>query len=202
MPVSTQPLAAQAPFAMATATSAAVAGVAAIARHRIGLATVLVHNGKDRRLADRLRKVLSLELPPGPRRTSAGDVAFLGVGPGAWLATLEQGGNAFARGLNEGFGELASISDQTDGLAVLRVTGLKVRDALARLVPLDLHPREFKVGNVASTRAALVGVTLWRLEDLDGSAVFEIALYRSLAGSFWRALCSASAECGLTLEHP
>jgi sarcosine oxidase subunit gamma len=92
----------------------------------------------------------------------------------------------------------AAIADQSDGQAVLRVSGQKVREALCKLVPIDLHPRAFGVGDVAVTVAAHIGVTLWRLPDeLNGHAAFEIAVYRSLAGSFWAALSASAAEFGL-----
>jgi sarcosine oxidase subunit gamma len=43
-----------------------------------------------------------------------------------------------------------------------------------------------------------MGVTLWRLPDApDGSAVVEIAVFRSLARSFWHALAQGAAEFGL-----
>jgi sarcosine oxidase gamma subunit len=42
-----------------------------------------------------------------------------------------------------------------------------------------------------------MGVTLWRLPDADGALVVDIAVFRSLAGSFWHALAQSSAEFGL-----
>jgi len=95
---------------------------------------------------------------------------------------------------------VASVSDQSSGYALLRLTGPKLRDALAKMLPIDLHERAFATGDVASTLASHVGVTLWRLEDgADGSPVFEIAMFRSLAGSFWHALTSSAAEFGLVV---
>jgi methylglutamate dehydrogenase subunit D len=84
---------------------------------------------------------------------------------------------------------------------VLRVSGHKVRDALCKLVPVDLHPRTFRIGDVAVTVAAHIGATLWRLEDeQNGNSVFEIAVYRSLADSFWSALSESAAEFGFKLR--
>ena len=40
----------------------------------------------------------------------------------------------------------AAIVDQSHGRTILRVTGPKVRDALAKGVPVDLHPRAFTDG--------------------------------------------------------
>ena len=131
-------------------------------------------------------------------RRASGDVAFAGTAPEAWLATSEARGKGFALSLKEAIGAVASVADQSSGYALMRLTGPKLRDTLAKMLPIDLHERAFAPGDVASTVASHVGITLWRLEDGgDGSPVFEIAMFRSLAGSFWHALVSSAAEFGL-----
>jgi len=81
------------------------------------------------------------------------------------------------------------------------MTGPKLREALAKILPLDLHARSFAPGDVASTIASHVGATLWRLEDADAAPVFEIAVFRSLAGSFWHTLTDSAAEFGFVVEQ-
>jgi len=190
-------LIARAPFTGLPTLPAAAAGVVVRDCDGLGLATVLVRKGKSEALAQRVRERFGIELPQGPRRTNAGGIAFAATGPGAWLATSQGGGGAFVKSLEEAIGNLASISDQSDGYAVLNLSGPKVRPALCKLVSIDLHPRAFQVGDVAATVAAHIGATLWRLEDgADGSAVFEIAVFRSLAESFWGALLESAAEFG------
>jgi sarcosine oxidase subunit gamma len=158
-------------------------------RNGLGITTLLARKDKSVALAQRVRERFQLDLPNGPLRAAAGDIAFLGTGPDAWLVTNERGGNDFVVSLREATADLASVSDQSDGYAVLRLSGPKVRDALCKLVPVDVHRRVFEVGDVAATVAAHIGVTLWRLEDeADGSAVFEISLFRSFTASFLRAL--------------
>jgi len=177
-------------------------GVILCERDTLGLATVLVKKARYETLAQRVREHLHIELPAGPYRAAAGEIALLGTGPGAWLATQEQGGNALATSLREKVGDLASISDQSDGYAVLRLSGPKVLNTLAKLVPLDVHPRAFPVGTVAATVAAHIGATLWRLNDTaDGSPVFEIAIFRSLAADFWQVLADSAAEFGLAVTR-
>ena len=118
--------------------------------------------GRRAALAQRVREHFAIELPRGPRRHAAGAVAFAGIAPQAWLATSEAG-EGFAASLTETIGELAAVADQSSGYALLRLTGPKVRDALAKLVPIDLHERSFAPDDVAVTLAAQVGITLWRL---------------------------------------
>ena len=173
-------------------------GVVARERESLGIATVLVRQGRADALAQRVRERFQIELPQQPRRRAAGDVALIGTGPGAWLATHERESNDFMLALSEGLGDLAALADQTDGYAVLRLSGPNVRDSLVKFVPVDLHPCAFAVDDAVSTIAAHVGITLWRLQDEDaGAAVFELAVFRSLATNLWHALTESAAEFGL-----
>lgn len=177
------------------------ASIAATERDGLGLATVLERRGRRAALVERVRERFGIELPRTPNRLVCGRIAFVSTGPGAWLATCEGAGNGFALSLREGLDDLASISDQSDGYAVLRVAGQFVRDALCKLVPIDLHPRVFGVGDVAATVAAHIPTILWRLQnDANGSAVFEIACYRSFSKSFRLALSASAAEFGLFMS--
>jgi|HubBroStandDraft_4_1064222.scaffolds.fasta_scaffold144877_2 heterotetrameric sarcosine oxidase gamma subunit len=178
--------------------SAAGRGVVVAERDGLGVASVLARKGQLAPLAERIRKHFGIELPRGPRRIASGAVAFAGIAPEAWLATSEAAGNAFASFLKQVIGDVASVADQSSGYAILRLTGPKLRETLAKMLPIDLHPRAFQPGDVASTTASHIGATLWRLQDAtDGAPVFEIAVFRSLADSFWHYLASSAAEFGL-----
>lgn len=192
-----------APFQGPPLISATGRGVIASDRDGLGLATVLVRKGRASTLSQRVRELFAVELPPGPRHEAADDVAFAGTGPGAWLAIHESGSNAFAASLQDAIGDLVSISDQSDGYAVLRLTGPKLRDALVKIIPIDVHARALAPGDVASTVASHMGFTLWRLKDGgDGLPVFEVAVFRSLAASFWQALSESAAEFGIVVAQP
>jgi sarcosine oxidase subunit gamma len=183
------------------------AGVKIVARSGLGLATVLARKGKSAALAARVRERFGIELPSEPRRAvasanvivaGASAIAFAGTAPGAWLAMRENGGADFASSLADVLAGLASVSEQSDGLTVLRVSGAKVRDMLCKVVPIDIHPRAFAVNQVAVTIVAHMPVTMWRLaDDPNGSAVFEIGTFRSFAESFDHALFESAAELGL-----
>lgn len=190
----------RAAFAGLPVIATEAAGVIVSDRDGLGIATVLARRNQQQALARRVQERLGIQLPQGTRRSCAGGVAFAATGPGAWLATSESGGNDFAKVLMDVVGDAASISDQSDGQAVLRVSGPRIRDALCKLVPIDLHPRAFKVDDVAVTVAAHIGCTLWRLEDeAGGNTVFDVAVFRSLAASFWSALSHSAAEFGFKL---
>ena len=161
-------------------------------RSELGLATVIARKGRAGALAARVKERLGVDLSAGPRRDTSGALSMMGTGRDTWLATHEQGTTPLLSAL-ENLGDLAAVSDQSDGYAVLRLTGPEVREALAKLVFIDLHPGAFPVGSVASTVACHMGTTLWRLEDGPDGATFELAVYRSFAGSFWHALSASFA---------
>jgi heterotetrameric sarcosine oxidase gamma subunit len=155
----------------------------------LGIAAVVAGKGQKQKLEQRLRECFDIPLPQGPRRSSTGPMAFVGIGVGAWLATCHRQGNAFAASLRAAIGDLAAVSDQSDGYSALRIRWPAAREVLSEMVGIDLHPRSFKAGDVAVTVAESMGVTLWRLEDdAAGSGVFEVAVYRSLAADFGRLL--------------
>jgi sarcosine oxidase subunit gamma len=163
-------------------------GLVAMEREGMGIASVSVRRGQRAALLDRVAAHVGLALPDGARRVTAGAIAAAGTGPGTWLVTREDAGNAWIPVLKSAVGTTGSVADLSDAYAILRLSGPKLREALATLVPLDLHPRAFKVGDVAATLAAQIGVLLWRNDDgPEGQPNFELAVNRSMAASFWAA---------------
>ena len=125
-------------------------GVIVMERSGLGLATVVARKGRAGPLAARVKERLGVDLSAGRRQDTSGALSLMGTGPGIWLATHEQGTTPLLSALRENIGDLAAVSDQSDGYAVLRLTGPDVREALAKFVFIDLHPGAFSVGSVAS----------------------------------------------------
>jgi sarcosine oxidase subunit gamma len=172
------------------------AGVTLMPCDNLGLATVIARKGQTAALTERAQALYGITLPTGPKRADAGEVAFIGTGPGQWLA-VEKGGTdpqAFAAKLTGDLAGLASTSDQSDARAVIRVSGPAARRALAKGLPIDLHPRVFGPGDSALTQIALVGAHIWQI---DAAPTYEIAVFRSLAGSFTDWLIASAAEFGI-----
>ena len=75
-------------------------------------------------------------------------MAFVWSGPDQWLACkVPAPAEGMEALLAAPFAGLASLVDQSHGRTLLRVTGPHVRDALAKGVAVDLHPRAFKTGD-------------------------------------------------------
>ena len=173
------------------------AGVTITERIGLGIATMQARQGQDASLRERIRQHFLLELPGRPAIVRAGGVSFTGIGPHHWLALSDGGGHMFSGSLRALVAPLASVSDQSGGYIVFRVGGHAIRDTLAKGFPIDLDPRAFKPGDAATTIVSHIGAIIWRCDDgADGSACFEIALFRSHAQSFWEWFVSSAAEFG------
>lgn len=173
----------------------ASAGVTVGELRGAGLATVTARKGQRAALLEAARSAYGLELPATPRRAEGRDVAFIWLGPDQWLAcsaSAPLGGMEAL--LAAPFAGLASIVDQSHGRTLLRVTGPHVRDALAKGLPIDLHPRAFKAGDAAATLVSHISVHLWQIDD---TPTYEFAVARSLAQSFWHWLAVSGAQYGV-----
>jgi sarcosine oxidase subunit gamma len=173
------------------------AGVAVRERADLALATVLAGRGSEAALVACVKEAFGLELPTTPRRAASGAVAFVWAGPGHWLAIGEgEAGHRFEARLRESLAGLASIADQSDGRAVLRLAGSRARDTLAKGLPVDLDPAVMQPGCALVSAIAHIGVHLWQLDD---APTYDCAIARSYAVSFWHWLETAAAEYGLTV---
>jgi len=137
------------------------------------------------------------------QRDPGGDaLTLLGVGPGHWW--IESASSArSADDLQTMFEGVASVFDLTDSRVVFELGGPRIRDALAKMLPIDLHPSVFRTGDVAVTIASHIGVTLWRTSDPPAADAqtadapqYRLAVARSYAASFWRVFVASAAEYG------
>ena len=160
----------------------------------LGLATVACRKGQAAALSAAVRKAYGLDLPASSRVAQGAAVRFIGYGPGQWLAVSEALANeALASELAAKLQGLASVSDQSGGRTVLRVSGNRARDVLAKGLPIDLDPRPFPLGSAATSAISHIGVQLWQADDTRS---YDIAIFRSLSESFWRWLTASAAEFG------
>jgi sarcosine oxidase subunit gamma len=161
-------------------------------RDDLTIASFAAAKGMTEAVKAAIRAAYSVELPTTPERIEAKDIAFIWYGPEQWLAVAERATNRdLETELKPLLQGLASVVDQSDGRAVIRLSGPKARDVLAKGMPIDLHPRAFKSNGVAITHASHIGVILWQL---DGTPTYEIAMFRSFVDSFVHWLKDATAE--------
>lgn len=143
-----------------------------------GMAAVMARKGVD---AATLGAALGLAPPDGPRWTGSSEFLLIGNGPGTWLAHGAAADAVWADTLAARLAGIASVSDQSSGYRVFRLSGPRARDLLQRGAFIDLDPSRFAYGSAATTVIAHIGVVIWQVED---APVYDIALFRSFAGSF------------------
>lgn len=167
--------------AFANVTSSDAKGLAIGARDALTLASICAAKGKREALAATVRDTYGLELPILPARVEGNGIAIMWSGPDQWIAVAERtNGRDLERELKPLLAGLAAVTDQTDARSILRISGPRAREVLAKGVPIDLHPRVFGPGSVAITHASHIGVIMWQL---DAAPTYELAVFRSFAQS-------------------
>ncbi|MEO6379228.1 MAG: sarcosine oxidase subunit gamma family protein [Caulobacteraceae bacterium] len=176
------------------AASEGAAGVRVRELTGLGLASVLVRNGRRAELAAKIAGY-GAALPDGPESAADDGLALLGTGPRAWLAVKTGATPLWPEQFRHDLEGLASVADQSSAYTVLHLEGPSVRRLLAKGVMLDLYPRAFAVGAVAGISIAHAGAILWR----SGEDHFDLFVARSYAADVWRWLDHSAAEFGLAV---
>jgi methylglutamate dehydrogenase subunit D len=180
--------------------AAGAAGVVARERRNVAMASVIARRGQHAALSAKVKARTGLDLPATPRFAGVNHLGFLWLAPGQWIASAAgEVGAIFASELAQDLIGLASVTDQSDGRVLIRVSGPRVRDMLAKGCMIDLHQSVFKIDDTAITSIALLTVQVTRLPDDEGLAVFELAIMRSFAANLWHWLESSAAEFGLDI---
>ena len=104
-------------------------------RPDVRLCVIGARGGKGAEVADVVRSLTGLVLPPGPKRAAANGLGFVGTAPGQWLATAE---GPTARDLLDklttALAGLATTAEQSDGKAVIAYAGSRARGACQGLL--------------------------------------------------------------------
>jgi methylglutamate dehydrogenase subunit D len=173
-------------------------GVTLALREDLALAAIMCRKGKVNDLQNCAQEKFGVALPMNATRVTSGSTSFAWSGPDRWLgATSQSNGTSFERSLRELFFGLASVVDQSDSRAIVRIGGPKARDALAKGLPIDLDARAFGPGDTALTLAGHINVQLWQI---DSAPTYEFAVFRSFAASFCEWLIEASSSFGVIVQ--
>lgn len=168
----------------------------------IALAAISSRAGAEAPLAERMMAATGLVLPVRPACVTAGGIGLVWSGPGQWLAFRRGVAGlarfGFAPDLAAALGSAASVTEMTGSRAILRLSGAHARDALAKIVPLDLDETAFPAGAAALTNGGYMPLQIWRLAAEE--PVFEVACYRSYGGSLADAVLQAAREHGCEVQ--
>ena len=150
------------------------------------LVSVAIPKDGETALADAVQQAYAVALPEvgSSTQSSDGTVRLLGLQRDQiWLLFVHGGDGAAGKTAGQ-LGPAGYYTDQSDGWAMLRVTGPGSRAALERICMLDLSADKFEVGAVARTVMEHLGTIILR-EDSD---TFLLLSPRSSAASFLHAV--------------
>jgi heterotetrameric sarcosine oxidase gamma subunit len=151
-------------------------GVTFSVRHPLSIATVIARAGQG----EATQKALGKYTPQW-------------AGPDQYFVVAEgRGEGALYRELKSALDGIASVSDQSHGRVIVRISGPKARGVLAKGTPVDLAPDQFPVGKSAFTQMAHVGVHLTRVAD----DTYDLSVFRGFAESFWEWITEQAEEFG------
>ncbi len=172
-------------------------GLIARQRASLCLATLAARRGQAGALSEAARTAFGVPLPMTPRIATAGELTFIWAGADRWLVELTSAPAAGIESLlGASLGRFAAICDQSDGRVTLDLQGPKVREVLAKGLPIDLDPACFEVGDAAVTSVSHIGVHLWQISPRP---IYRMSVARSYYESFSRWLAASAAEFGLEL---
>ena len=153
-------------------------GVSLSVVHPLSIAMVIARKGKSKAVKDSLASFKSVNV--------------LWAGPDQYFVQSSKTETSLLTELQKKLQGLASITDQSHGRVVLRISGPKARAVLAKGTPVDLYTDEFPIGRSALTQMSHVSVHLTR----TGNDEFTLSVFRGFSESFWEWLTSQSAEFG------
>lgn len=154
---------------------------------------LIARRGRADALADVVRGRSGIALPAPGGSAISGQLRVLWLQPQGWLIGAPASDSDGLRSLGEACAGLASGIDQSSGRAVFTLSGRVARDVLARLCRLDLHPRVFDVGRVATTPLGGLAAVL---HQTDAAPSYDMIVASSYARAFGRLLARAAAPLG------
>jgi sarcosine oxidase subunit gamma len=168
----------------------------------IGHRTIVNIRGtaSDPAFASAVQTATGVALPSEANTVSAaGARQILWLGPNEWWVTGPDGeAEVLVEKLRENFvGQHATACDVSESRAILALKGPKAREVLMRGVSLDLHPREFRVGQCAQTGLSRGNVLLHLADD---TPTFEVYVLKSFSDYLWRWLEKVAVDFDLAVE--
>ena len=144
-------------------------------------------------------KIVGFDTNAAPNRMNkAGERYAVWLGPDEVMLLVEAGAEAaLAQQINDaGSSTHMAVTDITDAMTTLKLSGDSIRAVLAKGCALDLHKDHFKAGDVAQTILSHAGVTLICCAD-DSWLVLCRTSFTDYLVSY---LADASLGCGCQVK--
>ena len=181
------------------------AGLAMTEITEFELVQVMARRGQWGAVAQACTQAYGKAAPAKPEAVEAGDALLIWSGPDQFLVLSAREAGAALEKARSAFSGTASLSEQSDGRSLIRISGARARDMLAKVCSLDLHPAVFPVGAAAASSIDHTSVNLWRGKDSsvkegDSEATFYLLVFATFAESLWHTLLDSGAEYGITID--
>jgi heterotetrameric sarcosine oxidase gamma subunit len=159
------------------------------------LAKVLVRASTDGEVAR------ALGVPFGRAARDERGTLVVGSGPGEWLLLAPPGANAAVAGRVEAVpdNELVSVFDATHGRALMRVTGARAADLLAKVCGVDFSEEVTPDGAAFRSSVAKLVADVVR-DDRGGTRSYLLHCERSSGQYLFDALIDAGDEFGIEID--
>jgi heterotetrameric sarcosine oxidase gamma subunit len=159
------------------------------------LAKVLVLASTEGELARALR------VPFGHATRDAHGTLVVGSGPGEWLLLAAPGTGATVAGRVEEVQDegLVSVFDATHGRALLRITGARTPDLLAKVCAIDFSAAVMPNGAAFRSSVAKLVTDVVR-DDRDGEISYLLHCERTSGQYLFDALIDAGDEFGIEVD--
>jgi heterotetrameric sarcosine oxidase gamma subunit len=162
----------------------------------VGIFQVMARRGQWQATARAAESCFGARPPERPGASLASGLALVWSGPDQFMALTAPGRRE--EEVRTAFAEIASVSDQSHGRILFRVSGPSAVDTLAKVSSVDLDPLVFHEGSAAMTSIDHTGVTLWgESAGAGGEPAFSLLVFTSFAGTLWRLLVDSAAEFGV-----
>jgi heterotetrameric sarcosine oxidase gamma subunit len=145
-----------------------------------------------------------LAVPFGRAARDPGGTLVIGAGPGEWLLLAAPGQGPALTGRAEELAarfpaELITATDLTHGRALMRLTGARGDDVLARVCGIDPGDGITPDGAAFRTSVAAVATDVVR-DDADGARSYLLHCERSSGAYLFGELLAAGSEFGIEID--
>lgn len=157
----------------------------------LALVSLALPRGRETEAKQAIVSAYGMELPGPGQSVTNGTHRLVWMGSDQMMLVFADDAPLAEPSVRTVLGSACYTTSQTDGWVVLSVSGAGVRNALARLCPIDLHDSVFPVGAVARTVMEHMGAMVLR----DGNESFLLFSASSSAVSFLQAVEESVRFC-------
>lgn len=153
------------------------------------LVSLAIPNDARENVSKSIANNYETDIPAVGQSTSSDvdNMRFLGLQSDQFFALFEYSGDRAVEHLKSKINDVAYLCDQSDCWVILKISGKRCREALARICPIDLLPDSFPEGKVARTGMEHLAVII--LHESENQ--YLLLSPRSSAQSFLHAVTSS-----------